>query len=114
MPTPAATNRSVPGSDYRAWQKPVLELQWLLGKKALEGRDPFPTRHELKAAAAAIAPDSTVRDEDRVGGGWGPDRTYARATQQTDRQRTLKALITEMPTAGSRCVYTFVKPQARA
>jgi hypothetical protein len=39
---------------------------------------------------------------------------YAQATQETDRQRTLKALITETPTDGSRCVYAVVKRQARA
>jgi hypothetical protein len=61
----------VPGSDYRALQNPVLELQWLLGKKALEAPRSFLTRHELKLRLPPSPPDGTVRDEDRVGGGWG-------------------------------------------
>jgi hypothetical protein len=43
----------VPASNDRALQNPVLELQWLLGKKALEEPRSFPTTPRGKKAAAA-------------------------------------------------------------
>src|SRR5262249_17391604 len=77
----------VRGSDYRALQSQVRELQRLLGKKTLEA--------EILKEALEHATGSknscgcrrrgrrTVRDEDRGGGDWGlpfqSDRTHARA-----------------------------------
>jgi hypothetical protein len=46
-----------------------LELQWLLGKKALEEPRSFPPRYGVKKLRLPPSPpESTVRDEDRVGG----------------------------------------------
>jgi hypothetical protein len=59
-------------------------------------------------AAIPSPPESTVRDEDRVGGGWGAPLHLIERMRERPKKRT------EMPADGSRCVYAVIERQAPA